>query len=69
MICPRCGSFTDEHYLYCVRCNFPLPHPGWNLPSDRTTDTFAWVLIYLLIGGTAVSVIFAAVLYLLVMGI
>lgn len=26
-ICPRCGARNEDQYLYCFKCNAPLPQP------------------------------------------
>ncbi len=49
--------YTDEKYIYCVNCGLPLQ----KTKSDDTVDTFAKVLIWLIVIGVAASIILTIV--------
>ncbi len=53
MICPRCGTFTDDKYLYCINCGLQLQRTK----GDEGVDTLARVLLWLTVVGIVGSAI------------
>ena len=66
--CSRCGRFTDEHYAYCLSCGTPMPHSFGTTQGTKSNDSLIWLLLLVLVGLPVLSMVMAAVLYLLVMG-
>jgi len=57
MLCPRCGKYTDETYPNCVNCGLLLHPPE----VDKTVDSFAKMLVWLIIIAVALSAILTIV--------
>jgi len=66
--CSRCGRFTDEHYAYCLSCGAPMPNSAGTTHGTKSNDNIIWILLLLLIGLPVLTMVMAAVLYVLVMG-
>ena len=61
MYCPGCGTSNQDGYAYCTSC-------GRSLAPKKKDNTLLWVLLLLLVGLPLLTVLMAAILYIMVMG-
>ena len=61
MYCPGCGTSNQDGYAYCTKC-------GRGLAPTKKDNTLLWVILLLLVGLPLLTMLMAAILYIMVMG-